>query len=189
MSCLSKLYNAILSSNAIFLDGPITWARIFFAPSRCSFGCCVNMSSLLCKSNNKCLVINSPYHLFIMFILRPFSYNIPYLSRYTTSYNCTSFTMLIWSYHWWFRYPFIMLPMREWVHCNPWYVSRYPCNYCIEKWSPHTKRGFSPFPPPHTKTQVDVVITRDNFRTLADVVIVDPTHPIWCSVFQWQQCM
>jgi len=112
-----------------------------------------------------------------MFILCPFFYIILYLSRYTTSYNCTSFTMLIWSYHWWFGYPFIMLPMREWVHCNPWYVSRYPCNYCIEKWSPHTKRGFSPFPPPHTKTQVDIVITRNNFRTLADVVIVDSTHP------------
>jgi hypothetical protein len=112
-----------------------------------------------------------------MFILRPFFYSISYLSRYTTSYNCASFTMLIWSYHLWFGYPFIMLPMREWLHSNPWYVSRYPCNYCIEKWSPHTKRSFSPFPPPHTKTQVDIVITRDNFRTLADVVIVDLTHP------------
>jgi hypothetical protein len=33
-----------------------------------------------------------------MFILRPFSYNIQYLFWYTTSYNCTSFMMLIWSY-------------------------------------------------------------------------------------------
>jgi hypothetical protein len=38
------------------------------------------------------------------------------------------------------------------MHCNPWYVSRYCCNYCIEEWSSRIERGFSPFSPPHTKT-------------------------------------
>jgi hypothetical protein len=58
--------------------------------------------------------------------------------------------MLVWSHHWWFGYPFVMLPMREWVHYNRWYASKYHCNYRIRKWNSHTKKGFSPFPPPYT---------------------------------------
>ncbi len=89
---------------------------------------------------------------FISFILCPFSHNILCLSRYTTSYSSTSFTMLVLSYHWWFGYPFATFSMWEWTHCSPWYVSKYHCNYRIRKWSSHTKRGFSPFHLPHTKT-------------------------------------
>ncbi len=59
--------------------------------------------------------------------------------------------ILMWSYHWWFGYPFVMLPMQEWRHCNPWYALRYYYNYHIRKWSSHTKRGFLAFPLPHMK--------------------------------------
>jgi hypothetical protein len=60
--------------------------------------------------------------------------------------------MLMSSYHWWFGFPFVMLHVWEWVHYNPWYASKDHCNYWIGEWSSHTQRGFSPFPPPHRKT-------------------------------------
>ncbi len=121
----------------------------YFAFSKCSFKCCVSISSLMCKSSNKGLVINSSQHPFILFILRPFSYNTLYLFRYTTSYSCASFMMSVWSYHWWFGYPFATLLVGEWMHSNPWYVLKYHYSYRVEKWSSHIEKGFSPFPPPH----------------------------------------
>jgi hypothetical protein len=54
-----KSNNAIFSPNVIFFDEPITWTKIYFDSNKCSFGCWVNTSSLLCKSNNRGLVINS----------------------------------------------------------------------------------------------------------------------------------
>jgi len=64
-------------------------------------------------------------------------------------------------YHWWLRYPFAMLPMWEWAHCNSWYILRYRCINCIREWSSCTKKGLSPFTC-HTWRQVDII--RDNFR-------------------------
>jgi hypothetical protein len=61
------------------------------------------------------------------------------------------------------------------MHCNPWYALKYCCNFHIEKWSSRTKRGFSPFPH-HTWRQMDIIITRDNFQTLTNIVIANPTH-------------
>jgi hypothetical protein len=58
MSCLWESSNAILSSNAVFFDEPTTWTWIYFACNRCSFGCCVGTSLLMCTSNNKSLVIS-----------------------------------------------------------------------------------------------------------------------------------
>jgi len=59
--------------------------------------------------------------------------------------------MPVCSYHRWFGYPFVTLPMQEWAHCSPWYTLRYHYNYSIKEWSSCTKKGFSPFPPPHMK--------------------------------------
>jgi hypothetical protein len=72
-----------------------------------------------------------------------------YSSWYTTSYGCTSFAMLVWSYHRWFVYPFAMLSMWGWTHYNPWYISRYHCNYWIGEWSSCIERGFPHFPLPY----------------------------------------
>ncbi len=90
-SCLSKFSGAILSSNAIFFNGPTTQTIIYFAFRRCSFGCCVTTSMLLCRFNSKGLVISLSYYPFISFFLCPFFYSTPYLFWYTTSYNCASF--------------------------------------------------------------------------------------------------
>jgi hypothetical protein len=73
--------------------------------------------------------------------------------------------MPVWSYHQWFRYIFVMLPVQEWVHCSPWYTSRYHCNYHIGEWSSRTKIDFSHFPC-HTWKQMDIVTTKDNSPNL-----------------------
>jgi hypothetical protein len=61
------------------------------------------------------------------------------------------------------------------LHCNPWYASKYYCNYRVGKWSSHTKEVSHLFSC-HTQKQIDIVIIRNNFWTLANVVIVDPIH-------------
>jgi len=50
--------SAILFSNAVLFDGPITQAWIYFISSICSCGCCVSTSLFLCRSSIKGLVIN-----------------------------------------------------------------------------------------------------------------------------------
>jgi len=88
IKCLTfqKFSGAILSSNAIFFDGPITWVGIYFAFTRCCFRCCANTFLLLCRSNNRGLVINSSYNPFILFIFCPFfitfhiHFGIPHLT-------------------------------------------------------------------------------------------------------------
>jgi len=83
--------------------------------------------------------------------------------------------MSVWSYHWWFGYPFAMLLMWEWVHCNPWYTLKYYCNYRIRKWSSCIEEVSHLFLH-HTGKQMDIFITKNSFWTLANVVIIDPTH-------------
>jgi hypothetical protein len=83
--------------------------------------------------------------------------------------GATSFTMSMWSY-----YPFVTLPMREWTHYNPWYALKYHCSYRVGELCSHTKKGFSLFPC-HKWKKVDIFITRNNFQTLANVVIANPT--------------
>ncbi len=61
------------------------------------------------------------------------------------------------------------------MHCSPWYALRYHYNYHVGEWSSHVKKGFPPFPR-HTWRQMDIVIIKDDFQTLVNVVIVDSTH-------------
>ncbi len=62
------------------------------------------------RFKGRCLVINSSYHTCILFIFNPFLYNTTYMYWLATSYDCSSFTMLVWSYHWWSKYPFVSVP-------------------------------------------------------------------------------
>jgi hypothetical protein len=63
--------------------------------------------------------------------------------------------------------------MWKWTHNNPRYFSKYHHNYCCGKWNTSIEKGFPPFPPPHLG-QVDILIIRDDFQTLVDIVILDP---------------
>jgi hypothetical protein len=106
----------------------------------------------MCGSRDKRLVINLSYHINILFILSPFSYSITYLFWLATSYSCPSFIMLVWLYHWQSRYPFVLVPLWEWVYSNPQHISRYCHSYYFGKWSTCLKGGPPPFPSPHPMT-------------------------------------
>jgi hypothetical protein len=103
----------------------------------------------VCGFKGMHLVINLSYHTCILFILDSLSYNITYSSWLATSYSCESFTMSMWSYHWLFRYPSILVSLWEWTYISPWHILRYYCMYCFGKWTTCLKVSFSPFPSSH----------------------------------------
>ncbi len=88
-----------------FCDKPPTWIRICHTSNRCSFGHHVNMSLILCISN--CVV----FHTYISFVFCSFPFSVPYPPWLATSYSCTFFTLLVWTYHWWFGYPLVLVLM------------------------------------------------------------------------------
>jgi hypothetical protein len=53
-----KSNNAMIFSNALFFDGPITQVKIYFISSRCLFRCYASTSILMCRSSSKGLVIS-----------------------------------------------------------------------------------------------------------------------------------
>jgi len=95
---------------------------------------CASMSSFMCRSKGMRLVISSSYHTNILYIFNPLSYNITYPSWFATSYNCPSFMVLVWSYHWRSKYPFASVPLWEWVYNNPQHSSGYCRNYYFRGW-------------------------------------------------------
>ncbi len=106
-----KPSNLVLSLVVGFFSRSLTRAWIYFSFSRCSFRYHVNTSPLMCELEGKCLVINLFYHTNILFIINLLSYNIMYASWLATSFNYPPFTVSIWSYHWWFKYPFVSMPL------------------------------------------------------------------------------
>jgi len=131
----------VLSLVIDFFGGSFTWVGVYLAFSRCSFKCHANMSLLMCGSKGRHLINNSFYHTYISFILNLLLYNSMYLSWLDTVYGCPPFTMLMWSYHWWSKYPFVLMVLREWEHNNLWYISRYYHNYCFGKWNTCSNKG------------------------------------------------
>jgi hypothetical protein len=115
-----------------------------FRKHSCKFH--VNMSPLMCGSRGRRLVINLSYHTYISFIFIPFPYNTTHLVGLATFYNCPSFMMLMWSYHWWSGYPFISMPMWEWTYYRTQYTLRYSCNSWFGEWNTYSKGGLPPFP-------------------------------------------
>ncbi len=110
------------------------------------------MFPFMCRSKGKSFVINSSYHTYISFILSPLPSNITYPCWLATSYSCPSFIVLVWSYHWWFKYPFVLMPMWEWPYNNPWYILQYYHNYCFREWNTCPEWAFPPFPSSHLMT-------------------------------------
>jgi hypothetical protein len=135
---------------SFFIELP-TWAKVALTLSNRSFKYHANMFPLMCGSRGRCLVINLSYHMCISFIFSPFFNNITYLSWLATSYSCPSFIVLIWSYHWWSKYPFVLVLWREWMYISPWNTSRY-FHSCFGKWNTCSKGGLWPFPLPHMMT-------------------------------------
>jgi hypothetical protein len=135
----------------------------------------------MCKSKGKRLVINLFYHTNISFIISPFSYNIMYPSWLATSYNYAPFMMSMWSYHWQSRYTFASVPLWEWhtiAHNTFWDIV---ATIVLEN-KTHVEREVSHLFPCHIRWQVDILIIRNGFHTLMDIVIVDPIHT---DMVQW----
>jgi hypothetical protein len=128
----------------------LTWTKICFVFSRRSFRYCASMFPLMCRSKGRCLVISFFYHTNISFIINSLSYNIMYPSWIVTSYSCPLFIMLMWSYHWQSRYPFVFVPLWEWTYNSPWHILKYYCSYYFGEWSTCWKGCFPPFPLPHS---------------------------------------
>jgi hypothetical protein len=74
------------------------------------------------------------------------------LHTHPTSYNCLSFKMSMWSYHWQSRYPFVLVPLWQWMYNNPRYTLGYYHNYYFGKCNTCLEGGFPPFPLPHLMT-------------------------------------
>jgi hypothetical protein len=106
----------------------------------------------MCRFRGGHLIINLSYHTYISFILSPLPYNITYPSWLGTPYGCSSFMVWMWSYLWWSRYLFALVPLRKWMYNNPRYTLRYYCNWCFVEWNTCLEGGFPPFPPPHLMT-------------------------------------
>jgi hypothetical protein len=85
-----------------------------------------------------------------LFIIDSLSYNITYLPWLITSYSCTPFMVLVWSYHWRFRYPFALMPMWEWMYNNSIHTLGYYCNNYFKEWNTCSEGGLPPFPSPHS---------------------------------------
>jgi hypothetical protein len=111
--------------------------------------------------------------------------SLPYLSWLATFYNCAPFMVLVWSYHWWSRYPFILMPCGSECtidHDTLWDIAI----VIVLKSGTHVQREVSHFLPCHIRRQVDNLITKNDFRTLMDNVIVDITH---IDIVQWTSTM
>jgi hypothetical protein len=140
----------VLSLVVGFFSGSPTWTRIYFTFNKCFFKHHVNTSSLMCGSRGKWLIINLSYHICISFIFSPFPCNITYMFWLATSYSCPSFTVLVWSHHWWSRYLFALMPLWERTYNNPRYPSGYYRNYYFVEWSTCLEGGVPPFPLPQS---------------------------------------
>ncbi len=116
-----KLSGLILPLVVVFGESP-TWARVYFSFNKHSFKYHANTFPFMCMSKGRRFIINLFYHICISFIPSLLLYNTMYLSWLATSYSCPSFTMLMWSYHWWSKYPFTLVLLWKLTYNNPWYT-------------------------------------------------------------------
>jgi len=103
-----------------------------------------------------------------------------YSSWLATSYGIPFTAVLVWSYHGQFRYPFALVPLWEWMynaHDTFWDI----VTITLETGARILREASHLFPC-HTQWWMDILITRDDFRTLMDIIIVDSTHT---NMVQW----
>ncbi len=152
LSCptLWELSYSIIPLIASFFGGSFTQAGVCFPFSRHSFKYHTSTSLLMCGSRGRCLVISSSHHTNISFIISSFSYNITYPFWLATSYSDPPFMVLVWSYHWQSKYPFVLVSLWEWMYNNPWHTSKYYYNYYFRERNTCSEGSFAPFPSSHS---------------------------------------
>jgi hypothetical protein len=147
---LKMLHDTFISSFTCYFYGPIAQSKICHTFSRCSFKCHTSTSPILCKFNYECLIISLSYHTCISSFLNSFLYDIMYLLWLVISYSCTFFTLSMWTYHWWFGYPFMSkVLVQKWTHYT-FDTFRDTITTIALKIGTHIpNRGFPPFPLSH----------------------------------------
>jgi hypothetical protein len=118
---------------------------------------------IMCMSNCRQLVISPSYHTCISFVLYSILHNVTYPPWFATSYNYTSFTLLVLTCHWWFGYPCALVPMRERTH---YMILFGMLSHLLfwKVWKICTK-NIPTFFLYRIRWQVDILITLNNFRT------------------------
>jgi hypothetical protein len=159
--------------------------QVCFTFSKHTFEYCANTSSIRCESKGRHLVISSSYDTYILFILNLFSYNITYLYWLATSYNSPFFMLSMWLYHWQSMYPFTSMPLQKWTYNSPQHTSKCCCSIALESGA-HLQKEVSHLFPRHTLQWLNILITKDKFQILMDVVIIDPIH---IDLVQWTSTM
>jgi hypothetical protein len=104
----------------------------------------------LCKFNYECSVINSSYHTYILFVFNSLPYNVMYLPWLVISYSCTCFTLLMWTYHWWFGFPLMFeVHVQEWTHYTHDTFRDTVTTIALKIGTHIPNRSFPPFPLSH----------------------------------------
>jgi hypothetical protein len=143
------------------------------------------MSPFMCGSRGRCLVINSSYHASILFIINPLSYNTTYSSWLATSYSCTPFIVLVWSYHRRFSYPFASVPLWEWTYISAWHTSKHYCSYCFRKRNTCSKGGLPPFLSPHSMNEWIFLLLETTSVFWWTLSLLTWFARIWCNKHWW----
>ncbi len=137
--------------------------------------CCANMFPLLCRSNNKGLVISLSQHPFISFVLHPFFLQH---SIFVSIYHSLQLNV--------FHDVGVVIPSMIWVSIC--YIAHdmlqdIIANIMLENGA-HIQKEVTHLSPHHTWRQVDIVTTRNDFLTLANTLLLPIwLIQIWCSMF------
>jgi hypothetical protein len=138
------------------------------------FGHNMNTSWILCKSSCMCLIINPSYHTCVSFVFISFPYNVTYPPWFVTSYICTSFTLSMWTYHWWFGFHLF------WCLCGSEHIVAHDTLQdiivtSISESGTHLQWKVSHLFPHHIQWQINSLITRNNIWTFVNIVITNLT--------------
>ncbi len=79
---------------------------------------------------------------------------------------------MIWVFICWFGYSLAMLLVWKWMHCRDHDMFWDTIATFVRKSGAHEQRKVSHLFPCHTWKWVDIVITKDDFKTMVDIVIV-----------------
>lgn len=131
------------------------------------------------RRTSKTLCVSCHVGTCIPFVFSSFSFNVRYLPWFVTFYNCTFFTLSVWTYHRWFGIHLLQCMCKN-EHIITHNISR-DTFITINLQSgarahTHTQRGLQLFLC-HIQQQINIFITSDDFWTLMNSVIVNPTCP------------
>jgi len=167
---LWKPSGLVLSPVIVFFGRSPTQVGIYLTFNRCFFIYHASTFSLVCGSKGKHLVINLSYHIDLLSIPNPLFYNITYLFWIWCGHAIDYLsTHLLWC-------PY------ESEHTTAHDTFRVIIIVIVLENGTHVQREVSHLLLHHNQRQVDILIIKDGFWTLMDVVIADVIHT---NMMQW----